>query len=255
MTELETWYECENGRYLLAETRAALREPLSLSFGYHILQLGVSRTHCLHDGARINHRIYASSRSGGDVSLVCEGDELPLESDSIDAVVVHHALEFCPRPHHLLREVQRVLTPQGQLFVIGFNPWSLQGVTSRLRGFSRSSLWHNHRFVSESRLTDWLHLLGCEVESCTRLHHLPLFGGARCRARLVAANQWCDGRNLPSGSIYLLHAIKQVNGLHRPQRTLVSARERLIGLTVPKPAAAPSPVPAAPAPRHRDVAA
>jgi hypothetical protein len=138
--------------------------------------------------------------------------------------------------------------------MIGFNPWSIQGINSRMRGFSKTSLWRHQRFVSESRLTDWLHLLGCEVESCARLHHLPLVGGTRSRAWLARANQWCDRRNLPSGSVYLVHAIKQVSGIHRPQSTLRSARQRLIGLAVPKPAAAPSPVPAS-APGRRDVAA
>ncbi len=226
-----------------------------MSFGYHILQLGLCRNHSLSDSSRINHRIYASERGGGDVTLICEGDELPLESDSIDVLIIHHALEFSPRPHHLLREAQRVLTPQGHLFIIGFNPWSLQGVKSRLRAFSPRSFWRQQRFVSESRLTDWLHLLGCEVESRARLHHLPLFGGARCRNWLAGVNQWCDKRNLPSGSVYLLHAIKQVSGIHRPQRSLAMARQRLIGLTVPKPAVSSSPVPATQAPRRRDVAA
>ena len=189
------------------------------------------------------------------MNLVCEGDEIPLASDSVDAVIVHHSLEFCGRPHQLLREVQRVLTPQGQLFIIGFNPWSLQGINSRVRGFSGKSFWQHHRFVSESRLTDWLHLLGCEVESSTRLHHFPLFGGASWRTRLAALNQWCDRRNLPSGSVYLVHAVNQVNGMHRPLRPRYATRDRLIGLAVPKPSVAPSPVPHSPVIRHRDVAA
>jgi SAM-dependent methyltransferase len=255
LTDLETWYECENGRYLIAETRSALKEDLSMAFGYHIVQVGLTRTHTLYEPCRINHRVYASEKAGGEVSLVCQGDELPFESDSIDVLIIHHALEFSPRPHQLLREAQRVLTPQGHLFVIGFNPWSLQGIKSRLRGFSSGSFWRRQRFVSESRLSDWLHLLGCEVESSARLHHLPLFGGARVRTWLARTNQWCDRRNLPSGSVYLLHAIKQVSGIHRPQRTLLSARQRLIGLAVPKPAATPSRVPAGPAPGRRDVAA
>ena len=255
LTQLESWYEGENGRYLIRATREALQESLTMTFGYHILQIGVTRNQPLFEDSPINHRIYAAERPGGRVTLVCAGDELPLESDSVDAVILHHCLEFAENPHRLLREVQRVLTPQGHLLVVGFNPWSVQGINSRLRGFSTGSHWYWQHFVSENRLTDWLHLLGLEVESRTRLHHLPLFGRGRLRRMLQRGNVWCDRRNLPTGSVYLMHAIKQVSGIHRPQRPLQLASRRLIGLAVPKPAATPAPTPATPVHRQGDSAA
>ena len=258
--ELESWYQRDNGAYLLEATRRHLQEALAVSFGYHILQLGLTGGHPMFDHSRINHRVYASERRGEGVTLVCRGDELPLESDSIDAAIVHHGLEFAENPHQVLREVQRVLTPQGQLLVIGFNPWSLQGVATRLRGLSSRSAWSQQRFVSAARLTDWLHLLGCEVQSSTRLHHLPLIGSGRLRDAIARANRWCDQHNLPTGSVYMVHAVKQVSGINRTRRPLREARQRLIGLAVPKPAAAPSPTPVVPtpcqgAPGRGDVAA
>lgn len=246
LTQLESWYARENGRYLLDRTREATRRLLDTSFGYHLLQLGAIRGSPLFENSPINHRIYAAGLAGEGIGLVTVADELPLESDSIDAVIAHHSLDFAANPHQVLRELQRVLTPQGHLLLIGFNPYSLQGLNSRLRGLSRHSFWHRHQPVSERRLTDWLHLLGCEVQSSTRLYTVPPIGGARMRQWLMRCDDWSSRHNLPGGGIYILHAIKQVSALHRPRRQLRLRSERLIGLAVPKPSAAPSPVPVAP---------
>jgi len=242
LTELESWYGREHGQYLLASTSRAAETVLDTAFGYHLLQTGYSRGHALFGNSPINHRIYAAERPGPQVNLLAHADELPLESDSIDAVIAHHTLDFARNPHQVLREMQRVLTPQGHLLIVGFNPHSLLGFNARLRGLSRQSLWHQHTWVSERRLTDWLHLLGCEVQNRTRLGIAPLLGGATLRSWLMRLDEWGNRHNLPGGSIYVLHAVKQVSALHRPRRQWQLRRERLISL-VPKPAPAPTPTP------------
>jgi SAM-dependent methyltransferase len=242
LTELESWYARDSGQYLLESTRGAIATTLDTAFGYHLLQTGCSRGHALFAGSPINHRIYAAERAGEQINLLALADELPLESDSIDTVIAHHTLDFAHNPHQVLREIQRVLTPQGQLLIVGFNPHSLRGVSARLRGISRNSLWHGHARVSESRLTDWLHLLGCEVQDCTRLGAVPLVGGGALRRWLMRLDGWGNRHNLPGGSLYILHAIKQVSAVHRPRRQWQLRRERLISL-VPKPAPAPTPTP------------
>ena len=240
LTELEAWYARDNGRYLLESTRTSVDGILDTAFGYHLLQIGSTRAHMLFANSPINHRIYAVERAGEQVSLVAQADELPLESDSIDTVIAHHTLDFARNPHQVLRELQRILTPQGQLIIIGFNPHSLMGVAARLRGISRRSLWNRQTAVSEHRLTDWLHLLGCEVQDATRLAAVPLAGRGAVRRWLMRLDDWSNRHNLPGGSFYILHAIKQVSAIHRPRRQWQLRRERLIGL-VPKPAAAPTP--------------
>ena len=242
LTELESWYARDNGQYLLSCTRKAVEEVLDTAFGYHLLQTGCTRGHALFAASPINHRIYAAQRAGEQVSLLALADELPLESDSIDMVIAHHTLDFADNSHQVLREIQRVLTPQGQLLIVGFNPHSLRGLGARLRGLSRNSLWHGHRGVSESRLTDWLHLLGCEVQDATRLGAVPLAGRGAIRRWLMRLDEWSNSHNLPGGGLYILHAIKQVSAVHRPRRQWQLRRERLIGL-VPKPGPAPAPTP------------
>jgi SAM-dependent methyltransferase len=234
LAELESWYARDNGQYLLQATRTAVQDLIDTSFGYHILQLGVSGGQPLCQGSPINHRLYCAGRPGEGVGLLAEPEELPLDSDSVDAIIAHHCLEFATNPHQVLREIQRVLTPQGQLLVIGFNPYSLLGCKTRLRGALRDPLWSRHWPVSEHRLRDWLRLLGCEVLDTYRLYGLPPVGSGRLRRLVTLGDAWTARHNLPLGGLYILHATKQVAGLHRPRRPLLSRRARLIGL-VPKP--------------------
>jgi ubiquinone/menaquinone biosynthesis C-methylase UbiE len=53
--------------------------------------------------------------------------ELPLESASVDAVLLPHTLDFCAEAHRVLREVERVLIPEGRLMIFCFNPLSPGG--------------------------------------------------------------------------------------------------------------------------------
>ena len=253
-TALESWYARDRGRYLLDRLQQALQPILDLTFGYHILQVGPFRADSLLAGSPINHRIVAGETAGQAVSLVTEADELPLDSDSVDAVIAFHCLEFSEQPHRTLRELQRVLTPQGHLILVGFNPYSLLGIQARARGLVGKGLWREHAPLSSHRVQDWLHLLGCEVESVQRFYSLPPFGRGRFRGWIENADAWCQRYRAPIGGVYAVHAIKQVAGHNRPAQR-VRRRERLIGLAVPKPAATPSPVPSSPARRDAGDAA
>ena len=245
-SQLESWYQRKNGGYLLASLRQALQPILDISFGYHILQMGVATGYQLYGQSTINHRIYTAEQPGPGVNLVTHSDELPLESDSIDTLIAHHSLEFGPNPHSVLREMQRVLAPQGHMLIVGFNPYSLLGAGASLGRITGNTLWRAQHPVSRHRLTDWLHLLGCEVQSCSHVYGLPPVGGKKLHALLTQGDAWSTSHNLPTGGLYVLHAIKQVSALNKPRLRLRERGERLIGLAVPKPSAAPSPAPAVP---------
>lgn len=242
LTELEHWYALESGQYLMQATRAAAQDLIDTAFGYHILQLGVSGARPLCHDSPINHRLYCAQRAGDGVGLVADPEDLPLECDSVDAIIAHHCLEFAANPHQVLREIQRVLTPQGQLLVIGFNPFSLLGCSTRLRGVMHDPLWSRLRPVREHRLADWLRLLNCEVLDTRWLYALPPIGGGRLRRAIARVDHWTAQHNLPLGGVYILHATKKVAGLNRPRKPLLARSKRLIGL-VPKPAPVPTPVP------------
>ncbi|MFK7831477.1 MAG: class I SAM-dependent methyltransferase [Congregibacter sp.] len=241
---LESWYAKHYGSELCELIRERMRPLLDRAFGYHILQMGPLPALSLLDGSTINHRMYASGGGVPGVSLCCHGDELPLETASVDMLVAFHALEFDAHPHGSLREMQRVLRPQGHLVIIGFNPRSLFGFSHYLRRFRRGSLWQRHHPVSLHRLTDWLHLLDCELDSIQHLFPLPMPAqrgrGTRRRGLAERVDQFAAKHQLPGGSLYIAHAMKQIGGVRRPRLVPLRTRDRFVGLAV---AGSPSPTP------------
>ena len=74
----------------------------------------------------------------------------------------------------MLRELYRVVVPNGRVILLGFNPWSPFGARMAMGRWSSGSVWRNH-FLSATRMNDWLQLLGFEIESTDYgFHRLPL---------------------------------------------------------------------------------
>lgn len=104
----------------------------------------------------------AVAPEGASLGIIADVDELPIRSGSIDACLLAHLLDFSNDPHQILREVERVLTPDGWIIISGFNPYSLVGLGRLLPNLRRRLPW-SARMFSPERVLDWLHLLGFEV--------------------------------------------------------------------------------------------
>jgi len=87
---------------------------------------------------------------------------LPFQVESVDMVILPHTLEFDADKHQLLREVSRILKPEGKLIVLGFNPWNIYVNLQYLKQRKQGTPWLP-RLVSRSKITDWLNLLNFEV--------------------------------------------------------------------------------------------
>lgn len=239
-SRLESWFDGPRGEYLLAQERALTTQLLDNVFGYHQLQIGVTRNQALGDDSGLSHKIYCNSVGGGDIGLLSEPEFLPFASDSIDAVILHHALEFSPQPHAMLREVHRVLAPQGQLVILGFNPWSLFGLSMRARGLLPDRLWSSTHTIGTRRLRDWLNLLGADVQAVQHCFITPPLGGQRTFRALSRCDALAMKYRLPLGGVYAIRAQKKVSTLTPTRiRWRKQLGPRLIGLTVPKPVASP----------------
>ena len=122
---LSEWLETPPGRYLLEWEQKRLEAVVADIFGYNAVQLGLPGQDVL-SANRMPFRFRCASR--GDVAVVASHEDLPFASASLDLVVLPHVLEFSARPHQVLREVERVLVPEGSVVISGFNPYSLWGV-------------------------------------------------------------------------------------------------------------------------------
>jgi SAM-dependent methyltransferase len=156
---LEAWLASAPGRYVLDWEQRQLDAVVADIFGFNALQIGLPQG----DFLRAN-RIPLRQKAGcqGAVDVLCDLAALPFASNSTDLVVLPHVLEFSDEPHQILREVERILIPEGQVIVVGFNPLSLWGMKRKLDR-SGEFPW-NGSYLSLNRLKDWLQLLGFEVD-------------------------------------------------------------------------------------------
>jgi len=206
---LQEWFATPLGQYLLEKEQAYLDDVTPDIFGFHALQLGMPEVDLLR-ASRIAHRVRIAASDHPDV--YAKGHELPLATQSIDMVLMPHVLEFAAEPHAILREVDRVMMPEGRLVIVGFNPWSLWGMRSAL-GYSRNEPPWNGRFVSLLRVKDWLALLGFDVNAGRLVGYAPPFDNAKLRRRFGFMEPAGDRWWAVGGAVYMLQAIKRVRGM------------------------------------------
>jgi SAM-dependent methyltransferase len=159
---LSEWLALPLGQQLLQAEAELLRGILDDVFGLELLQLGgwgASRE--LLASARTRNQTIVAERASPAADVVAALDALPIQSASVDAVLLPHTLEFSEDPHAIVREADRVLTGEGQLIVMGFRPASLWGIRS---ASSRDGYPCGlQKMLSVRRVRDWLGLLGYEV--------------------------------------------------------------------------------------------
>lgn len=162
MTQTPGWLNTLTGRNLLREEVRQVRRALDNVFGDQFLQIGAwGEVGLFRRLARTRRAAVATEGPTTGADLVCAPDALALVPDSIDAVLLPHTLERASDPHSVLREVDRVLRPDGNLVVLGFNPWGWWGLRHAL---SRSGFpGGTQRLISDGRLHDWLRLLDFKV--------------------------------------------------------------------------------------------
>lgn len=246
------WLHSPPGRYLLDWEQAALDHAVADLFGFHALQLGLPDMAGLRAN-RMPHRWVASDDLrqpellalppvdeglstllpiDAGSALHCDFDALPFPNQSLDLVVLPHTLELARDPHDTLREVERVLVPEGRVVIVGFNPASLWGLRQhaghwrqRLGGERPLYLPSAGEFIGFRRVRDWLRLLGFEVEhgrfGCWRPPLRSDVGLARFGwMERVGARGWPV-----LGAVYMVEAVKRVRGM----RLVGLARQQRLG--------------------------
>ncbi len=230
-----SWLETPQGQYVLAWEQAKLDIVLADIFGFNAVQIGFPQVDFLRAN-RMPFRIFCCDHAG--VAVKSDPHQLPLATNSIDLVVLPHVLEFDAHPHQILREVDRVLVPEGSAVVIGFNPFSLWGLRRLLTGKYGPAPWQG-RYISVPRLRDWFALLGFET-------HAGAFG---CYTPPVDQEQWLQrwhfmeaagDRWWPiAGGVYVVQAIKRQQGMRliMPKWRDRMARAKALALMPQKPLA------------------
>ncbi|RKP50673.1 class I SAM-dependent methyltransferase [Trinickia fusca] len=234
------WTDSPPGRYVLAWEQAQLDRVVSDVFGYHALQLGLPQLDALRENRMPCRGLVLDAASGasapytyppvqaqpqptpsdryapdGRATVWCDFLDLPFEAQSVDLIVMPHTLEFTRDPHRLLREAERVLMPEGQLIILGFNSLSLWGARQSFGKMAgRPFVPAAHDLIAFTRIKDWIKLLGFELErgrfGCYRppLAHEPWL--SRFAFMEQAGDRWWP----IFGAAYMVTAVKRVRGMH-----------------------------------------
>jgi SAM-dependent methyltransferase len=259
---LSDWLQTPPGQYLLGWEQAQFDLTVADLFGFNALQLGLVELDALRAN-RMPHRWLALPEEASGaipadglippgvrpsaklaaqrVHLVTNAAALPFPAASLDLLVLPHTLELSADPHHVLREVERVLVPEGRVVISGLNPASLWGLRQG-RGRLMSHLGLGGRepdrlylpeageFIGPRRLRDWLRLLSFEVESDRYGCYRPAVSSEKWLER----TEWMDqmgARWWPIfGAVYFVVAVKRVHSMRllgpawKPRRASASVR-------------------------------
>lgn len=177
----KNWQQLPQGEALLRCTEQLLAEWWPQIFGYYLLKVGDLSCQLDTSACAIKHHIQLGIKADT-LHIQAEADALPINDQSVDALLLCHAHEFSADPHHLMREAHRVLIADGYLVLTGFNPLSLTGLMKLNPWLRHKAPWSGH-FFSTSRLKDWLYLLGFEVMTEQRFFCSTMLGHAAPESR------------------------------------------------------------------------
>ncbi len=208
----EDWLNTPSGQYVLNWEQQKHDLLVADIFGFNAVQLSLSS----HDFLRANRMPLRfrcdDGRYDGLSEVRSDLHYLPFAANSIDLVVLPHTLEFDANPHQVLREVERILVPEGHIIVTGFNPFSLWGVRRKLSRREARPPWRG-AYLSVPRLKDWFSLLGFEMQA----------GAFGCYAPAVTQEKWlrrfkfmdaAGDRWWPiAGAVYVVQAVKRQHGM------------------------------------------
>jgi len=186
--QLQEWYATPAGQNLYKGLLQKLDKLLPNLFGYHALQIG---------GLSEDIDLITSSKIGQKIFMTLNPDQgtvaanplaLPFPQNTLDLIVLPHTLDISPKPHQVLREIHRVLISEGHLIIIGFNPFSMMGLSKLLFMRSQRAPWAAH-FYTPRRLKDWLSLLGFKIVAVENLGLQPPIQNQRFQERMQALSK------------------------------------------------------------------
>lgn len=224
--DLAAWFHTPQGRYVLEWEMTRMDQVSADLFGFNALQVGLPQIDYLRAN-RIPFRFLCCAEQGA--PLRASPEQLPFAAQSIDLAMLPHVLEFAANPHQILREVERVLVPEGHVLVAGFNPFSLWGAKRSLMRGQGPVPWCG-TYLSVRRLKDWLALLGFETQAGAFGCYVPAVTQdkwlRRWRFMTAAGDRWWPF----AGAVYIVQAVKRVQGMRLIQPKWKETRARAVAL-------------------------
>jgi SAM-dependent methyltransferase len=220
--DIETWFASPLGQRIIAQEKGCIDTLLPKMFGYHLMQLSVLGNINLFEASSTSHQFsvmpfdhrHALSTPTSVSTIAAEFESLPIETDSIDVTLLHHALDFSFNPHLLLKEAARTIIPNGHIVIVGFNPYSLLGLESPMACLLSSSHFYRRHQLRVARLKDW-----CKVLELEMVYQHQGYYGLPSNKYYSSILETVGKRLLPfMGGFYLLVLRKNITPMTRIQK-------------------------------------
>ena len=225
LSSLSGWFTTPQGAYVLGWELAQFDSAVDDVFGFRAVQVGLPEVDFLRQN-RIPFRFSLGLEPVA--AIAADPLQLPLASQSVDLLALPHVLEFHHNPHEVLREAERVLIPEGQIVISGFNTLSLW--RARQLFASRQHAPWDARYIGLLRLRDWLRVLGFELNGGKFGCYAPPFRQQRWLDRFSFMEK-AGARWWPLlGGIYVIRAVKRVHSVRivTPAWRMERARRRAL---------------------------
>ncbi len=166
------WLATPTGRRFLDLELAQFIKPMQGSHGNQLLLIGNAVFHPL-----LKEGCFANTHAIGLNQLK---KKLPYPDEKFDCIILPHVLEFVAEPELIVKEMQRLLYPEGSLLISGFYPRSFSRL---LHNFTTSKPKRHDRAaaIPVRNLTKQLQAIELEEIQCTAFalgkwyRYLPLF--------------------------------------------------------------------------------
>ena len=230
--KLSIWFRSPLGKVVFSSEKEQLENILPDLFGYHILQFGYAAELDFLNSSRISNKTVlfledSEIDKNVNMSIRTIAEDLPINMDSVDVVLLPHILEYSKDTHKLLREIERVLIPEGYAVIIGINPFSLWGLWHMLFCWWNKMPWSGH-LISVSRMKDWLSLLDFEIEKVKYFFFSPPVSNVKLLKKFIPLERL--GRHCYPifGGLYIVVAKKRIAPL-TPIRMKWQQKQNLLG--------------------------
>ena len=237
MSKLEDWLQTDAGKALLRSQNLLLEAELNTIFGYYAGQFSVMANADLLSTSMVRRQFILTPEAMANSprpQLVADPYYWPVAPCSLDLVLLQHTLDIAHSPHRLLSEAANTIISNGKLIVIGFNPFSLSGLSRWLIPSQRKRL-SDVRYISLARLRDWLTLLNFHIDSIHYGGYLYPANSMMKGLRGEIVEQRCDHLHLPLGGFYMMVATRETPGMTPVRSPWQGIQQPLVGQTISRP--------------------
>lgn len=158
---MEQWLNTPPGKILIKMENQWLTSIFQNISGNYILQIGSDPIFV--KSLNFKNKIYlnaAKPKIRDETYVIGKLNALPFMPNSMDTILLPHILETYEQAKRFLKECYDIISPEGYLVILGFQPWSLVGIQHWL--LSKGN-WES-KYNSSYKIRSWLKKIGFEIQ-------------------------------------------------------------------------------------------